>query len=377
MQKVLYLLLAVIAFGSCDRPYVLAETHIKEGVITSCIEDNITIKTDTLGIEFYEVLDRYYTKDSVSIIGLNYETHSLDILNLTKRSLIKHIKLEKEGPNQIQRVTGIEMISNDSILLSDDDNLYLVDGKGVVFWKFDKNNKALFKGIPKGYLKTKIDFNMGYNKAEKCVYLFYLPEERKDYWDTPFLIEVNIENETARLVPVFRPEYQKKNYDRLGYATDPESCFHNNRAIINFGSESNIYEVNLLTDSVIEHGGESRFSKNLLRIQGENESRTDYRLSTIYFFNLIYDPYRNLYYRFHWGEMPVKKNGKEYNTLYDKPTFITVFDDKFNYLYEFRIYNRVKSGATPTPEGLIVFPGMLSEEDEKNGTITCSLIKFN
>lgn len=372
---------SIILSISCQHNIKPLENYEKPLNNSTLTYKEIFLKIDclTLSVEYYTSFDFYNKNGEILFFGYNPKTHNLDVINLTNRRVEKHIKLEKQGPDAVgMRITGMNVVSYDSILIDDESRFVFMNSDGLVFWRLSKNNPNLLKGIPKGNLLTQVEaFKPGYSKKTGSLYVIYQPFEKKYLNTLPIILEIDTDSLTSSFVPVYYPEVitANKNSYKPIYG-GPQACFTEDKIIVNFAFESNIYVYNLKSKKVTPFGGKSNFTPNQSPPYAESSNPEDYRLTTINFHPLIYDPYRNYYYRTHWGEMNLKKTEFEYNNWPDKPVFLTIFDHEFNVLFETKL--EIKNGIVPahlfpSPEGLIVFPWKQDvadlQEDQVKGIV--------
>jgi hypothetical protein len=63
----------------------------------------------------------------------------------------------------------------------------------------------------------------------------------------------------------------------------------------------------------------------------------EHAVSNTHRFALLYDKWRDLYYRFVWEGVPVKISDKLYNSMLDKPLFLEVYDKNLHFLSKIRL----------------------------------------
>jgi hypothetical protein len=309
--------------------------------------------------EYYQKNDLYSQEGKIFLAGYNYKTHSIDIFSLTDREISKHIILDKDGPYKVNEVLSLKVISPDSILLADNlGGFSIIDSLGNSIWKLKRGDPQVFEKIPEGSLHAHLlDFQPGYVQSTNTIILHYIPSDKDVVLKSPFLISIGVKDRKASLVPIYYPTYNKKGY--MPQYTGPQACYTEDKIVINYSFSSDIHYYDHLSGKSYIKGGRSNFTDNYLESMEENENPSDFMLRSIYFFKFTYDPYKELFYRVHWGEMPLRKADYIFNTFYDKPVFLTVFDKDFNYLYETRL--EIKNGIVPDqlfplPEGLLIFP---------------------
>lgn len=381
LNKLIVFILPFLIYA-CQNDYKLIENSVKEDIISSFQVKGVFIKTDSLSYsnEYYTYYDSYELNKKVYLLSYNSKTNSLDIVNISDRQIEEHIILADDGPNSIIGIMGLNVISPDSILISDNSKFCIIDHEGTIIWKLMKNNTAILKNLPPGYLNSRDCFKPGFNTKENSIVLYFNPFDSKKCFKLPMLVQININTLETKLLPFYLPPSLKSDLSYNPIYHGPRACFEKDRIVINFASESNIYTYDYSDKKVSAYGGKSKYTPNRLQPMEKGKNPTDYVLTSNCFFKLVYDPYKNLYYRAHWGNMKLKKTEFEYNTYYDKPVYLTVFDESFSYLFETKL--EIESGIDPeqlipTPEGLLVFPLKQKIENFEKDLLAVYLINFS
>ena len=229
------------------------------------------------------------------------------------------------------------------------------------------------------FLSQSSCFEPNFNQRTESLIFHYYPDNRKRMWNLPIIAEVDIKNKKSTFKNFYYPEYLQGRNDYNPVYTGPMACFVEDSVIINFSNSSDIFTLNLNSGLTRQYGGTSDYVDNLPEPMQKGANPLDYALSTARFFKVVFDPYRNFFYRTQWRKMDLKKNGYEYNTYYDKPVFLSVFDHNLNVIYEKQL--TIENGICPemlipAPEGLIVFPFKQRLDDLDNDIIKGNLITF-
>ncbi len=380
IRKILCLLIFTFCL-SCGQENENIENTYKKGIINQHKVKKIVFDIDNLtdSFERYRYFDIYH-KNNISLIAYNRKTHSIDVVDVLARKVGGHTKLEKEGPDGIGMVVGLEAISPDSIIVVDESKVSLINNKGQVLWKLRRDKIHLNEDTPEGYLASHASSVPHYNPLDQSLISYYLPTENKIAFENPILIKTNLTHKTNSFLPFHYPPVFKERTEYNPIYIGPKTCFVDTRIIINFANLPNIYLFDLSSNKTITYGGKSKLTDNYPEPMEPGADALNYMLKSIWFFKIIHDPYRKLYYRTHWGEMALSKNGGEINTYYDKPLFLSVFNESFDYLYETKL--EIDSGICPEllipcPEGLIVFPFKQDPLDLDNNFLIGYLISFS
>jgi hypothetical protein len=354
---------------------------IVDDVIVGHEIGEIIIKIDSLTMtpEYYQIFNTYHDDTTILLIGYNRKTHSFDIIDLISKKVGYHIDCDNDGPNGIGPLLGFDFITPDSIIIADMSKFCIINKHGEITWKLDRNEKSLYQDIPGGFLFSASSFEPNFNQRTESLIFHYYPDNRKRMWNLPIIVEVDILNKKSTFIDFFYPDYLRGRDDYNPVYTGPNACFIADSIIINFANSSDIFALNLTSGSTRQYCGTSEYVDSLPEPMQKGSNPLDYALSTARFFKIVFDPYRNSFYRTQWSKMDIRKDGYDFNTYYDKPIFLSVFDKSLNVLYETQL--SIENGICPemlipTPEGLIVFPFKQKLDDLDNDIIKGNLITF-
>ena len=248
------------------------------------------------------------------------------------------------------RCQGYKIINNDSILVYQYAKhlLLLINKKGDVLKKYNLQNQYV---DPKVW--TPMPIIMIGNKVYLGGYL-YNPETKYSA-TAPIVMEVNLKTGKISFLYHFPESYVKHNWGGQGVGYWLYYCYnpYTKRFLFSFPFDMHVYETDLQSIN-IQHPfsgiylSESRpFYFNFLEPGMEKSCKLFVENPT--FKNILYDPYRNVYYRI--GEFPQKFTGLKWL----KEITIIVYDESFHYLTEKRIkgyYPNAPYTMFIGPEGL-------------------------
>ncbi len=377
---VIYVISLILTINCTSRGnFELLESKFNSNVTLNLERFQINIPTDSIGMHYYRRISTYYDGTVWYYIGFHKILNSLDLYNISDKKFVKRIMLDERGPNSITALKSIFIHNLDSIFINDANSLVVIDTAGIIKRKINSPEKELFKNnkLPFGIITSTLNFNITFLNKRKTVLFYFAPREFKyfssKYIMTPFLGEISLNNSNPRisLLPVKYSNYYLSG-ENIGFGTEfqPNISVYKDLLIYNFPIESNIYTYNFCTGDIRKFGAKSSFSENLGEpFQGEQDESM-HLLKNVIFLKTIYDPYKNLFYRLHWGNCEIMKNSTEFNALFDKPLYLMVFDQDFNLLKEVELenYKYLPYGYFVTEEGLFISTGhpMNKEFDFKN-----------
>ncbi|MBO3699872.1 DUF4221 family protein [Fabibacter sp. E12] len=351
-MKIIIILCSVVAFCSCSNQN--GEKYLLETTFSS--QKNLVLEVDSISIDVGDYGLFYYPLSTTAEIqgtrfyfGWNHTTFSLDIVNLDKSEYYKSIKYEVNGPNGIGDVKGLSVVDFDSIFFLSSQYLTLIDSNTNVTSKWGINEKNEFQGFSSQdhNLTTEETFNIFFDNRTKKLYArlhfprFAWCDTELGYYNENFIGELDLFNLSFRELNIgYPPEFRELSF---GFRDIPAVTFDPSGLInYTFSISSNIYQYSLETGKTSSFGGASDFTRNhadALQIEDcpDTPLGMKHNLLNVKFMHLLQDPYRKLYYRFHWGDVPEHRADGRFNAYNDKPLFLTVFDDQLKKLMEMEV----------------------------------------
>ena len=133
-----------------------------------------------------------------------------------------------------------------------------------------------------------------------------------EYYKESFVAELDLENLVFKELDVPYPEIY---YDtHFGFRDIPTGTIGGDGKLnFTFSISSNLYQYSETEGQVRAFGATSDFTDNManeLPIADctEASKAMKHNLLNVKYLQLLFDPYKNLYYRFHWGQVPERKN---------------------------------------------------------------------
>ena len=335
----------IIAFflfvTSCveNKSYKNVNNKLAKNSSIQISKEDIHIPIDSMTYPSYSIYQNVFVNDMSYLAGYNRDMHSIDVFDLNKKEFFKHIKLDNQGPNGIRGLNGFYIHNWDSIFVRGARKLHLMDSVGLV--KHSINLPKYEKEV-NGTLTTGLGFRLYYSETRNSVFYKYVPRDvkfgSKEYFSKPFIAELNLTSHTMSLLPVRYSKYIMNNF--IGYLFRPYVSFYNNIIYYCFTGESNIYSYDLKTQTKNTYGGRSKYSKDLAQPISRNskfEEKSKHRLKNVQFFNVIYDPYRELFYRLHFGNLEDKISEDINKAFNDKSLYLMIFNKDFELIREIEL----------------------------------------
>ncbi|AKP52929.1 DUF4221 family protein [Cyclobacterium amurskyense] len=159
----------------------------------SIIVEKIQIPIDEKFLNTYQIWDSYYENEESKLLAYNATRHSFDLFSLDKQSTLSQIPLEREGPDGIDKVDGLDYYNEDSIFLYSRGKLYISTIEG----KISKVHSLyeLFNFDGGGEPSINFYFKLRYNPVSKSVAFFivYHNTDQKSKGNLPLIGLLNLE----------------------------------------------------------------------------------------------------------------------------------------------------------------------------------------
>lgn len=299
------------------------------------------VEYDTINIGLNENLLNSYTMHSAVstvdghefFIGFNPKLNTLDLYSLDQEKYSHSVAISAQGPNAIPALLSFNFYNGHRFFESQI-GFYLTNIKGEIVKKvpskdIEKYNYSLiFSGLNVN------NFNrLSLDKKHHRVYFpvfssLYTPIE-SEYYEQSHIGSWNLETDSVEILDIPYPKFLKHDY----YAglSIPYISVKGDSIIYNFPASSHVFIYDGLTRKLSSVNIESSYTKNKCPAIEKNAdigTQYRYRLESRQFFPVEYDPYRNLYYRVHYDEMPSDK------LPFNRTLYLTIMDESFDVVKE-------------------------------------------
>lgn len=318
---------------------------------TSDISGNVAYSkfTDTLFVKGKDVLSFFdlSKKDSDQYLFLYRPKNSrIAVVDLNQNKETGSFKIPKENTadSGIGGLRSFFYENKDSVFLLYQYQLSIIDT--LLNYKFIKNN---INGSGSEDWPPVVYSNFG------RVFPVYYDSKRKEllirqhcgtcgndtsFFRTNIVAAYNFKKDTFVDLGVPFPDKYKKNY--FGDALYPFREVKGDSLIFTFNADPYITILNRATNTITKVLSRSKFQKEEIEpldIQfiGDINKRSDHLIESPLYMKIIYDPFRNLYYRFYLDGKPLKNEDGTYNTFGDKDLIIMVLDSRFNTISEINL----------------------------------------
>lgn len=281
------------------------ETFRKRGGIFD-IAGRLTIDIGDEYVGHYEIYHYSEKSNDKILAGYNNTRHLLELIDLGTQNIYASIPFEKEGPNGVRNITGIFYHNKDSIFVTSDFHLLLLNEHGETKLKIRINQ-------PDEYPLEGIDFSEYYFSPwkDKPIY-FYAPHQAlivpvhsakysqwtvPQYFESPICAKILLEDRKVELLPLFYPnEYRKYSY---GFSNKVFFTYNREKVIAGFTNSPKLVVYDLEKKESSTHNCKSRFDRKMLPytgLQGDDQAMIEHLDQNTQFMSLHYNSFKNRYY---------------------------------------------------------------------------------
>jgi hypothetical protein len=304
MKKILSILLLLLTVFSCKDSKNNGKQSVSykyELEAESNKDLKYPINDDT---EFnFGVLFPYIDKSGREYLTFrSFANNSILFYDLPTGKHLFDVTLDKEGPNGVGRYTGyyIEDLDNIYITSYEKFGLVKVDTTATVkqFIKYEKTNSGynvVPSYRPNSYHYTPIVFYDG------KIYITQIPYQASKISETPVTVAIDTIAQVITEHPFRFPNLLTDDELRVSLlGLDFSRDFNGKQFIYSFEMDENIYVTDIETDEVKKIPVRSKYisSLNFVKYPDTPESAVKMLLETSCYRKLLYDKYRNVYYRF-------------------------------------------------------------------------------
>ena len=312
--------------------------------------------------------------------------YNIVIFDIENRQIAKQIPLHKTGPNGLPAVFGSRPSPGAQYILVAQNNISRISSindKGEVIRNYNfQTPESQFTSLHLGsYYNTP-----GFVK-DSCLFLkIGIPKpdmKREDWPKTHMFASLDLRTGKVKWVPIFYPPIFKEEYENIdgGYGFSYDYNYKENRLICGFFG----YDSLMVTDDLKHirwYNAKSRYLKSMRPKLGNAMAGINSIIEfceTPKYWHIMYDKYRNVYYRF--AEMPYKlapnespydePKGKEFSVIVLNKDFEIIGETRFpgkKYFYKMSFVGK---------EGLYISENNLENPqfDENKLVFTCFKIK--
>jgi len=193
----------------------------------------------------------------------------------------------------------------------------------------------------------------------------------KKNYDFPITATYNIYSHKINSTGIVYPKFLS-DFD-YGLLFPIHQLYLQDAIIYSFECSDEIIKYDLLTGISASHHIRSRYETAPIKPVtidkkiGRKESIWNHKKYSAAYGNIIYDPYRNIFYRFYEHSMPVKGGNNLYNTTDDKRMSVIIFNENFEIMDEVLLPNGAwYYYAICSPDGLFMNTRDIFKDENDN-----------
>ena len=285
--------------------------------------------------------------------NLEKRQHELLIYDIEKQNLHKRIPLEKEGPNGVPGIWGcIPFFDSKTFLISQHNfgRMSIIDGEGNVVQKYNmrqSSDKTKRRGLWADCRYGTSFFHMPSFTRDSIVYfsngifIQYKINQRlnRDNWKIiPMFNSLNLKNGHVGTLPIKYPDIFEDDVRTPaggGYVFSYDYNYKQDRLVCSFTG----YDSIMVTDDLKQvrwYNGKSRYLKSMRPKVYEADGFDWLREATENpaYHNIMYDKYRDVYYRIVELPYELKQNESAFDTPKGREFSIIIFDKDLNIIGE-------------------------------------------
>lgn len=351
-------LIAMTVYG-CDQKKKTCEE--KDAVTCHIVEKHIPA-SDVLYLKAYPLSASYQTSKDTIILGYNYRSHALDVIDCRTDS-VREIRFEKEGNNAVTgRLAALYVHNMDSIwIYSESMQAYLVDQTGSIRQKLNLND----------YLQDGEELLLMNNHAVCTSRLYYdalrgtLLYGIVNRNSSPCTFKVcELDLKSLEIVNEYSLQASLADKDvSSGYANMNNAvniAFHDSLIVYNYPIESHIYVLNRLTGSFRALEADSRYTKNCAEkcLSKDYSLWERHQIENPHFFDVMYLSEVGIYARLHLGGVAYRQDTDLGQLSDSRSLYVSFYDTDFHKLGEQMLPERRYSyytGWCGMNDGILLF----------------------
>lgn len=327
-MKNLICLFFVILFFSCTEKNVY-NYELKKSHKQLLFELDNNTKNELHNFCIYTEKNRSY------FVFQSPESNRILFYDIATSKKVSEMNLQIEGNNGVGLVNGFFIHNLDSIYIPNFDlkEISLVDRNCLVKEKYSHEKDKEGKELSIFYYSSK--YWKPIEKVGRDLYLYSGPNRFLD--SDPVSFKFNMDTHEIQAFPFCYPEYPGSDtkLKKYGLETAFSRCFDQKKFIYSFYYDENIYVASLDHQSIQKVSIKSQYFDKV-DLPGELTAQPEEFCEKPWYGNLLYDPYRHVYYRIAYPRTTIEKSIRPMELLgYGRKNFsIIILDEELNIIGE-------------------------------------------
>lgn len=299
--KIASIVIVLFFTFSCSENNKINNKKYDQKLIETSVEVAIKINEN---INPISTCLRYFENDKKEILAyMNGKENEICFFDINNKILLKTIHFDKKGPNGVGKVIGFDIVNFDTIFISSKTHytsLFIVDTTAKVKLKIDFSDvmeKDAF--FMTSMLETRFFTNVSYDNGEVLLGNFFggSVSEIKKFNNFSVGYSYNIKQNKKNQLKLTFPSFSYRNNKVTGSMYT--SIFKKNKIILSFCSLDEIFISNNL-NTFKKVDCRSRYITKKFKTYEIPDLEKSVRsvVENPRYLSLVYDEYRNIYYRF-------------------------------------------------------------------------------
>lgn len=244
---------------------------------------------------------------------ISIENNSILFYDFSTSKFLFELELDAEGPNGVGMITGYYIENWDNIYVTSNfHGLSIVDSSGIKkqFIEYKETDKGHY--IVPNFTSSSFIYTPTIIHNEK-VFITQLPYQASKISETPVSVAIDTISQTIEELPFRFPHIIPDN--KLSSAvlgTRFSRDFNGKEFLYSFFMDENIYATDVKTNKEKKIRAKSKYIEKLTLVEFSDDRENVYKslLENSHYYNMLYDKYRNIYYRFAIIGSEIEHNSK-------------------------------------------------------------------
>ena len=256
--------------------------------------------------EIYQAMPVIYDfNTNGDLIIYDHSTDELQLLNVPEKSIIKKIKIERDGPNAISSSISSVFLYSDRYYVIASDAIYVLDSNGII--EKEVSYISILDKLDLNPNKKINPIRGGWDKTSSNIYFNYtIRNNHEDQFQSmsKFIEFVRFDpiSESGELFRIPTPDGLIKNDQGHYFSLIPKLSIANNKIVYMWSVFPEVYVYDLKTKNILEITCIPEDFSKIPPFPYRNYTKTSpyyYRKGGTTFTNISYDPENEKIYRIH------------------------------------------------------------------------------
>ena len=317
------------------------------------------------------------------LFSLDLNSNKIQLFDVNSGKIVKNLQFEREGPNGVSDIFGFQVQSLDSIYLFSLGSrvIFLTDTTAQIIQqtKFELPESVYNLFMSRSYYNSPPRISDGklYGKTRFDVDIKTITQEKLD--QLPLLAGIDLKDGSVESLSYHFPsDYLNSGQKQL----EASIVQTGEKTVVSFLGDHRLYVSKNLNEPLQPIEGQSQFLDQTLPSFSKDASSMEfakYGMASSRYGSLIYDPFRDLYYRFAFPTLDLNEMEELRNLMSEPGPFVLmVFDADLKFLTErkFEAGSYFQDNFFVTKDGLYLSINHPQNPGNKEDFMTFELIEL-